>query len=66
MAERYARAFDLPLDEVLDQTRRYLDMGPRAALRDLAAELGVTEAEAERQASAVMAELATREKGDAP
>ena len=66
VAERYARAFDLPLEDVLDQTRRYLAMGIPAALRELAIELGVSVEEAEREAMAVGEELIAREKGDAP
>ena len=66
VAERYARAFDLPLDEVLDRTRRNLAMGIPAALRELAAEMGVSVEEAEREAMAVGGQLAERERGSEP
>ena len=54
--DRLARAMDLPADELYDLTRRYLRIGPDAALRELAAELGVSVEEARRQVEATMGE----------
>ena len=48
-----ARHFDLPAEDVYEVTRRYLAIGPDAAVRELADELGVSVDELRRDMEAM-------------
>jgi hypothetical protein len=53
-ADRLAREYDLPADAVYESMRHVLRIGVPAALRELAAEWGISVEEAEREVMATM------------
>jgi hypothetical protein len=52
-AEQIARHFDLPAVEVYDRMVHYLRVGPDAAMREAASELGMSVEDVRREAEAI-------------